>query len=105
VDKEGQFSYSNTIAIHRSTISELRPWPNPFTDAFSLSLESPANGQVTLKLINASGKVQAQQKAGLVKGNNQLSLTGLGQLPKGIYLLSIQTDQGEPIKPIKLIKN
>lgn len=105
VDKEGQFSYSNTITIRRSTISDLRPWPNPFTDAFSLSLESPASGQVTLRLINASGKVQAQQKASLVKGNNQLSLTGLGQLPKGIYLLSIQTDQGEPVRPIKLVKN
>lgn len=104
VDKEGQFSYSNTIAIHRSTISELRPWPNPFTDAFSFNFRSPVSAPIISELRSTSGLLIVRQTNQLVQGENQLRITGLAKLPKGMYFLTVLTADGQLLKPIRVVK-
>jgi Bacterial Ig domain/Secretion system C-terminal sorting domain len=94
VDKDGKFIYSNIINIKTDakieTITSIKP--NPFMDKVDVNISLYKNSQVQISLLDVSGKKVYQKEVRAVKGANKITLTDLGQLPKGTYILKLMTD-------------
>lgn len=67
--------------------------PNPNEGQFSLGIEAMESLPANLLVLNALGKEVSRQQIALQKGTFQYSLD-LKELPSGIYVLQVQTAQG-----------
>jgi subtilisin-like proprotein convertase family protein len=75
----------------------LKVFPNPASDLLNVAFGQAVEGPVTLRLINLQGQMLTQQAFNRVSGNVDLDIS---QLPGGIYLLNVQTQQGAVIRKI-----
>lgn len=75
---------------HFSSRGNFSVFPNPFTNEFSLNFESAENENILLSLHDVSGKTVFEKNIAVAKGENQIYLSGLNDLSKGIYILKIQ---------------
>lgn len=69
----------------------LKVFPNPASDVLNVAFGQTVEGPVTLQLITLQGQTLTQQAFNSVSGTADLNIS---QLPKGIYLLNVQTQQG-----------
>lgn len=83
LDKDGQFAYSNVIAVKSTDgIRKMIVFPNPATDF--LFIQSGDNkGPASLSVIDALGRLVKKEQQ-LLTGNNAFSID-LRSLPKGHY--------------------
>ncbi len=99
-----ELNLSRAVNIEATLIPglELEYAPNPFDQNIKLALEveQPKNENWTLKLINAQGQVIYYRS--LEAKSQEIDINTVN-LPAGIYLLSIQNDQGESLQK-KLLK-
>lgn len=67
--------------------------PNPFGNSLEISLEMPAQGEVSIVLSDLAGKAMATLYEGFVPaGSTRLTLTEeFSHLPAGMYFLSLRT--------------
>jgi hypothetical protein len=88
VDKDGKFSYSNTVLLSRKVteITLSRVYPNPARTELNLQITAPSAGQVTILVTDLSGKVVIQQAATLRAGDNQQQLN-VQHLAQGTYII------------------
>ncbi len=104
VDMDGHITYSNTIVVKTITVGEAKAWPNPFTTNINLSITSNAATTITTRIFDLSGKMLVQNNNAIVKGNNQLNISNLTNLAKGIYLLQVTDNAGNINYTQKIIK-
>lgn len=89
------FNLANTILStnlirYSSAITELKVYPNPFTNHLNIELKSERTLKVDIQLISSSGVVSASLKQiALETGINKLELKNLGKLSSGMYLLQV----------------
>lgn len=104
VDKDGSFRYSNiavlTVSIKGVNVTGI--YPAPFTDKLTISLASEATGKALVQLFDNSGKQVSFIQHPVSKGLNNLEMSGLGNLSRGLYILRIQV--GETVTVRKLTK-
>jgi hypothetical protein len=88
VDKDGKFSYSNTVLLSRKVteITLSRVYPNPARTELNLQITAPSAEQVTILVTDLSGKVVMQQAATLRAGDNQQQLN-VQHLAQGTYII------------------
>jgi hypothetical protein len=67
----------------------LKVYPNPVTDVINVSLPSNASKQAILNIVDARGAVVSK-----VIMNSTLQRINVAHLPKGIYIIQLQTDKG-----------
>jgi hypothetical protein len=104
VDIDGKYTFSNVIALNSNgtsiTLNAIRP--NPFYNSIAVSLSLEQKQLVKLRLVDAGGRnVRAQTLNGSI-GSNEVNFSDLANLPSGIYMLVVSTQEGE-IKQ-KLVK-
>jgi hypothetical protein len=72
----------------------IRILPNPTAGDFRVEIESKdAAEEVHLSLFDAQGHLIKEEKTTVSQGINAISFENL-QLPKGVYQLNVQTEQG-----------
>ena len=82
----------------------LRNYPNPFSDHATISFFLPETQQASLEVFDLMGsRVNTLLNDKLVGGKHSISISAL-DLPAGIYLLKLQTDQFLQQKLIEVIK-
>jgi len=82
----------------------LRNYPNPFSDNATISFFLPETQQASLEVFDLMGsKVNTLLNDKLVRGKHSISISAMN-LPAGIYLLKLQTDQFLQQKLIQVIK-
>jgi|GEM_PF-3025439 len=81
---------------------EINVYPNPTTDYIKLSQYLDQEQSVKLIIYGMDGKQYVQHDWQLVEGDNELQLD-VNQLPRGMYLLKVISDEGVIHK--KIIKN
>ncbi|MBV6654681.1 MAG: T9SS type A sorting domain-containing protein [Mameliella sp.] len=69
----------------------LKIFPNPTRDILNIAFGQAVDGNVALHLINLQGQRLAQKSFNGITGTVTLDVS---QLPKGIYLLNVQTEEG-----------
>jgi uncharacterized repeat protein (TIGR01451 family) len=91
VDHDGQSDYSMIRSVSLEGPGEqtaLRAFPVPFDHNLTVSIDCPAEGKLSITLVNASGIKVYQKELTAKSGANNIKLTELGSAPPGIYVLS-----------------
>jgi hypothetical protein len=94
VDKTDTVKYSqHRVVDHRPggiTGIELESvGPNPFHETFTVSYMMPENGTVTVELTAANGQLVFLEQVDAFEGNNKYVFRKEGNIPPGLYLLSV----------------
>lgn len=101
-DQEGGWIPTQTFSIQideDATVSTanlpldqtLKVFPNPARDHLNITFGQPVNGTVALSLFNLQGQRLLRQERQTVNGGITLPVS---ELPKGVYALQLQTEQG-----------
>lgn len=104
VDKDGQYTYSNTVTVYMTTVTKTTTFPNPFVSAVQVSMLSSEKEKVTIRLRDMTGKTVEQVEWTLQKGNNNTTMNNLSQLPKGMYMITVTGQNGEQLYSSKIMK-
>lgn len=82
-------------------VNNLRYYPNPVLDFLTINYTLTHSAQVSVKLYSLDGKLlQAKENMASVNGNNITSLE-MGSLPKGVYLLQVNSEEGTTTRKIE----
>jgi len=105
-DFDGQYSYSQTIALNRSLdqtiLSEL--FPNPANSSVNFDLTTARKGTISVSMYDNSGRLIAQYEYDAHAGSNSYNIN-LNELAKGIYTLIMRSDLLDNTEIKQLIKN
>ena len=104
VDIDGRSVYSKVVLVRMNDQATVKIWPNPFADKVSIFLVSPVATIMQVRLIDYAGKTINISNYNVVKGINQLYISGMGNLPKGIYTMMLNDDTGNINYAEKLIR-
>lgn len=106
VDKDGSTSYSKVVSVKLKSnlINFLQISPNPFVESVRIKLEAVENGYATTKIMNAGGQTISLTKASINKGTNDIQVSNLNGLSKGLYVIQVSVN-GVIKGKQKIIKN
>lgn len=91
VDIDGKKEYSNVIALKGigSSVGINSTRPNPFVTEIKISVIFMQKANIKVLVADAAGKTLLTQSFAGVAGLNELKLGDLGNLPAGIYMVSV----------------
>lgn len=95
VDNEGNYTYSNviTISVDVKGISVSVVYPNPFSKRVQVKLDcTRPSEEVTIRVIDNAGAVVRTQVEKLGKGENNIVIQNVAELPSGVYYLEVIGD-------------
>ncbi len=101
VDIDGKENLSNVIPVklqnaeNRTTVA-----PNPFVDFININTQWDNSEVITIKIFNVQGKQLVSKKIQLNKGNNNLRVDNLSNLPFGNYYLELISPTHKIVKKI-----
>ena len=72
--------------------NSLNVFPNPVSSEFNIGFNAGHAGPVTIKIIDAVGKIIGVREAHLVEGENKLIINNLEGLKPGIYVVILDSD-------------
>lgn len=102
VDKDGNFSFSNTIILQSAeAFKGLKIYPNPVSDHFNIEFNHLA-GAYTMQLISADGKTLLEKEASVDDGIEKILINNIDGA-SGIYMLRIINRTTYQTKNIKLL--
>lgn len=104
VDKDGRYEYSNTVLLNVNIkgFYVTGIYPSPFADRVNISISSENATTGTIRLMDNTGKIVAQQNAQIKKGITTITLDNLGRLAKGFYIAEVTS--GETVVTQKIMK-
>jgi SdrD B-like domain/Secretion system C-terminal sorting domain len=104
VDRDGKFSYSNTVALNVTikglTITAV--YPNPFTDRVNVGITAAAADKAVVKLFDNAGKLVYSNEQTVQRGSNIITISNLAKLAAGTYV--IQVSAGDAVLTKQLMK-
>lgn len=74
-------------------VESVRIFPNPARDQINMAVQSRVSGPATLRLFDISGHLLREQPVNLSEGAQLLPIR-VGDLPRGFYLLQLNTASG-----------
>ncbi len=106
VDFNGTFNYSPIVNVNMFTSEEFtsKVFPNPFTEQFSVEVNSPESGTAKLTLIDITGKIIASKTSEVISGTNLIDFTETANAISGVYFLQIEQGQFKAIQKVISIK-
>jgi len=97
--KTDSVSLGTTGLLELGSLSYLRAYPNPTTSELTVELGVVGNEAVNVSLLDASGR--ALMRTPELRGQQELSWN-LSQLPRGMYILQVSSEQGHAYRKIFL---
>lgn len=73
---------------------EISVLPNPFREELVINLEGNVAGTALIQLVDLSGRILHQQSTDIFSGRQSLLLDNLSDIPDGVYVVSVQTENG-----------
>ncbi len=92
IDNEGNYTYSKaiTVSVENKGISVMVVYPNPFSKRVVVKISSEKNSeQITIRIVNNEGVVLRTQQAEVMRGENNITIKQVDELPGGIYFLEV----------------
>jgi len=77
----------------------LEVFPNPNNGQFNIGIQNLADQKVTIKVVDTFGKLISNQQFNL-NSNQQILTMNLGHLASGMYLLHLQTSEGQLVQKV-----
>lgn len=95
--------FTGTHAEGDGLLSSARAFPNPFSQGLSVEVELSAVSPVAVELYSTNGQlIQIEAKEQLQAGLHRFEVLHENNLPGGLYLLKIRTEDG--VKVIRVVK-
>jgi hypothetical protein len=91
-----------TDKVKSNTDLEVSVFPNPFRDAFSFQINTPASQRISFTISDAFGRL-IYNRDPFVFHKGQVEMIDLSDYPRGIYLLRLYNGNNFIVK--NLIKN
>ena len=90
-EADGSFKHSHVVAIASNgrTVVVHTVRPNPFMGRLLIDISSTQNEEYQMQLIDESGRAVRQQIFKVSAGANSFSVSGLNELPTGVYILRL----------------
>jgi hypothetical protein len=101
VDFDGSSSRSEIVAVSFADIGVLNVFPNPSQNEIQYRFNSAAEGNVSIEIIDALGKVVYSEHANVTKGLNTSEPVNIGYLPRGVYFMKVKPLNSEIIEPMQ----
>ena len=89
---------NSITGIAETVFSDLKVYPNPFTDAVRITGVAETGRAASLRVVNAAGVIVHNQK---IASSDEV--IRLEHLPAGVYLITI--DDGKHQNTMRIIKN
>ncbi len=90
IGKAGEIQYSNVLVIRmHKTKAFITVMPNPARDNVMLVFFAEKDADITIRLVDNSGKTVLAQKQKVLRGNNTLQLKNLNKYSAGIYMIQL----------------
>ncbi len=102
-DIDGTLNYTNIVRSSCTLADGFGVWPNPFRDKILVNVVCNNASLAVIKLYDGKGALVKTQQANLLQGNNQVAVE-TGQLPGGMYMLSVEWNNGQMKKAVQLVK-
>lgn len=96
VSTSGQADYSQIVKVNLNStlkVGVIRTYPNPFIDKVNVDVELERNQLVHLLLTDNTGKLIQSKSMQLSAGKHTLDLERLGQYARGVYFLTLKTQE------------
>ena len=106
VDKDGKVMYSaiKKVVNDQAGFFITQISPNPFTGRLDIKFSNGQQGIAEIIILSIAGETVAKYKSRINKGLNDLQVSGLEKLSRGIYIAKILVD-GVCVDRQKLIKD
>ncbi len=106
VDMDGSFNYSSIVSVDMLSVESFtsKVFPNPFTEQFSIEVNTPESGDAICTLIDITGKVIASKVAPLISGANFIEFTETSNVISGVYFLQVQQGEYKSIQKVVSVK-
>lgn len=105
VDNDGNFKFSDVVkvkvVIEKTGVTVVA---NPFVNNITVDFLSPTNQNVSVRIMDISGKVVGQEKWRINKGSSRITYNNVSNLQKGMYIFTVSDDNGNVIYNNKLMK-
>ena len=93
----------SSVAVEElDAISNLRVWPNPFNDFVTVEVATPLSQELTVRLLDATGRPLMAFSPLRTTGNMQQLTLDLNSIPRGVYLLECSMHNGNRV--VRLVK-
>lgn len=104
VDIDGKSDYSKivAVAVNEKMTGLINAYPSPFTNEVFVKIGSLRADKVSLSITDAGGRVVKSMQLFLPAGETSITVSGLDNLQKGIYLL--RANNNDKVTTFKLIK-
>jgi subtilisin-like proprotein convertase family protein len=102
-DYNGEFEYSNIIAINSYKEIDIAIYPNPSKNNLFFDISEDFNTIYTIIYTNVLGSIN-KEKINISEGNNTYQANKFNQLPQGVYFIQILNENDKVIKSQKIIK-
>ena len=94
IDKTGYKTYSNVVSVELSNVNyPLSIYPNPVKDFLNMQLNSGKAKNITIQVLDMSGRVLNTKQTLLNAGTNNLSLP-ITNLANGSYIVVVKGEDG-----------
>ncbi len=95
--------FTGTHAESDGALASARAFPNPFSESLNVELEMASASRVSVELYSAGGQlIQVEEAAQLQPGFHRFEVLNGNDLPGGLYLLKIRTEDG--VEVIRVVK-
>jgi trimeric autotransporter adhesin len=92
--KNGSVSYSQTVKITLGSNVKITVMPNPFNSLLNIQLNAIKKNKAVILIFNKGGQKIYRNSFPIQKGTSSFNINEFGALPKGIYIISITTEEG-----------
>jgi hypothetical protein len=104
VDLDGRTDVSNVIAVaFKGNGDKVMVYPNPATDQLNLAVELPDQATVTLRILDATGRMVRELHPVMEPGQTALGID-VGNLAPGPYLVHLGSSNGAPLGTARFVK-
>ena len=91
VDFDGKSELSNIVTVKRDLPKDdAKLFPSPVKDVLSINYQSTANKELTMSVVDMTGRVLITKLVDAVEGNNEFNLD-LANLPAGTYMTRLNS--------------
>jgi hypothetical protein len=102
INRDGSFTYSNTIFIQLATKTKINLVNNPFTDMIVLQYTLKREEKINVEFFASTGAVLRRKQYQASPGTGVYTIYGLDDLPAGTYLVTVSTsDLRQTFKMVK----
>lgn len=93
IDLDGRLKYSDIVtSLVSCDRNYITVHPNPFVNSVEIILTASINGIAKINIYDNTGRSMLRTSKTVLSGSNNINLNGLERLPKGMYILTVQTN-------------